>query len=378
LIVDGAVPVHFAISRAELLFRPTEITGEDDFMNRKIKIIGAASLIALSLISLLLYNLNSGNPYEWVLAAEYDKIYDFKDGKACVEKGDEKWMIHSDGALTEINLDIDYEYLKDTLKLVTIISDDQRLYGVKNLLEETILETKYEFLSVHLDEFLVAAEKSNGGPILIFDRSGALIKEIEIQRGSLFYGISGFVNGYSSFSEYLKAGFLNSNGEVVIEPQFSDVGDFINGYARAMKDTSDDISGTSMHRWGLIDEKGNVVIDFKYTYMGDYSDGLIAFSTKDRSRPIGFMDINENVIISPQYWTVDDFSNGIAIVAYSSFFNRFTDRPGWKTTLIDKNNNHLYTFKRIPGIVVYYMQDNFIYVFDIVSEKEGLIKNPLM
>ena len=351
-------------------------------MNRKIKIIGAAALIALSLIFLFLYNLNSGNPYEWILEAEYDVIYDFIDGKACVEKGDERWMIHSDGTLTEIDIDRDYDYLKNTITKTksSANANNKELYGVKNLLGETILEEKYEHISYSSNGSIVAIESKSELLFLFFDSEGVLVAEMDrrIDPDVMFAFVRPYSEDYAAFHEDFRCGFLNSSGEVVIEAQYVEVGDFKNGYAGVLKTVPTDTPGTSKYQWGLIDRSGNYIIDCEYTCLGDYSDGLIAFSD---DKDIGYMDINGDVVIQPQYANGSDFTDGIAYVIPKSFFNMpVTDlnQVGAPYYLIDKNNNRLYSFRKEKGFGFIDMQDNFIYVMSIPNEKIGLIKNPVL
>ncbi|MGI6657824.1 MAG: WG repeat-containing protein [Dethiobacteraceae bacterium] len=60
-----------------------------------------------------------------------------------------------------------------------------------------------------------------------------------------------------------KWGFLDKNGNFVIQPTYEDVYPFTEeGLARAKTDG----------KWGFIDTKGNVVIDFIYDYVYDFSD----------------------------------------------------------------------------------------------------------
>ena len=61
-----------------------------------------------------------------------------------------------------------------------------------------------------------------------------------------------------------KYGFIDKNGKVVIEPQFDNVEDFIEGFWKVEKDG----------KWGFIDKNGKVVIEPQYDYVRDFSEGL--------------------------------------------------------------------------------------------------------
>ena len=63
-------------------------------------------------------------------------------------------------------------------------------------------------------------------------------------------------------------GFVNDNGEIIIEPQFLDAQTFSNGFA-AVKNTLN---------WGYIDIDNNVVIDFQFSECTDFSSSGSAFA----------------------------------------------------------------------------------------------------
>ena len=345
---------------------------------------GIIFLAVVLLIFTLTGCFEAKNSYEWVLEAEYDKIYDFKDGKACVEKGEERWMIHSDGTLTEIDMDRDYDYLKYTItKTKSVGSDNQELYGIENLLGETILEKKYEYISYSSNESIVAIESESEPRFMFFNPEGILVAELDKRDDPkvMFAFVRPFSDGYAAFHENFRCGFLNNKGEVAIEAQYMEVGDFKNGYATVVKGVPTDVHGINEYRWGLIDPSGNYIIDCEYTYLGDYSDGLIAFSD---GGAVGYMTIDGDTIIQPQYANASNFTDGTAYVIPKSFLS-FIKMPVWDLNqvgapyyLIDKDNNRLWTFRKEKGFGFIDKQDNFIYVLSIPNEKIGLIKNPVL
>ena len=74
-----------------------------------------------------------------------------------------------------------------------------------------------------------------------------------------------FSQGHSAFQENGKWGFINTAGEVVVEPQYDECHDYHNGYA-AVK-----VNG----KWGYIDIKHNLVIAPEFQ---DVEDKVYAFS----------------------------------------------------------------------------------------------------
>jgi hypothetical protein len=72
--------------------------------------------------------------------------------------------------------------------------------------------------------------------------------------------------------------YVNTRGEIVINPQFTDAGLFYEGLAMA---------GIKKHdesKWGFIDEEGEYVIEPVYNSVTDFSEG-IAFVVADTMPP---------------------------------------------------------------------------------------------
>ena len=59
--------------------------------------------------------------------------------------------------------------------------------------------------------------------------------------------------------------------EIIIAPQYEDAKGFNDGYAAVKKDG----------KWGYIDEEGNVVVDFKYDWAGIFNDGVAVTATME-------------------------------------------------------------------------------------------------
>lgn len=120
-----------------------------------------------------------------------------------------------------------------------------------------------------------------------------------------------------------KVGYIDINGEYVIQPQFKRGKKFSEGYA-AVQDTD---SG----KWGFIDESGNYVIEPQYTEARSFFDGTALVSTDFASW--GMIDVQGNYIIEPVYEDVSYYKEGYALVTYTSESTgervyRFVDEAG--------------------------------------------------
>jgi len=87
-----------------------------------------------------------------------------------------------------------------------------------------------------------------------------------------------------------KAGFVDKKGNVVINPQFSNVGYFSEGLCAVRSDEG---------KWGYIDTKGNIVINPQFNEAGEFKDGLAVVEFDYKA---GLIDKDGKYIINPQYY----------------------------------------------------------------------------
>jgi hypothetical protein len=103
-----------------------------------------------------------------------------------------------------------------------------------------------------------------------------------------------FKNGLAAFSVINeegeeKWGFVNKEGRVVINPQFSSVSNFSDGKCSVRN---------SEGKWGFIDKDGKIIIGYQFDEAGAFKDGkCIVTSAKKK----GIIDKNGKYIINPQF-----------------------------------------------------------------------------
>jgi len=112
-------------------------------------------------------------------------------------------------------------------------------------------------------------------------------------------------------------------------------------------------------KWGYINSKGEVIIDFIYDYAGFFADGIAVVSLNGR---YGLIDLDANTIVKPQFDYIGNFSEGLAYIVQ---YDADTARHGF----IDKNGNVLYsdyfnnnTGDFHDGLAVFEKDLNFGYV----------------
>jgi len=109
-----------------------------------------------------------------------------------------------------------------------------------------------------------------------------------------------FVREGRSRTKY-KAGYINSQGEIVVPPVYQHAHPFYNGLASVML----------QDRWGVIDVSGEMVIPPKFGGALEFVEGLSRFGTGHKS---GAIDKKGNVVIPPRWGTMSYFSGGLACV----------------------------------------------------------------
>jgi len=129
-------------------------------------------------------------------------------------------------------------------------------------------------------------------------------------------------------------GYVDTTGRVVVEPIYSQAGDFSEGLAPVSKNATtgfnDDPSSEyewvpgKDDAWGFIDTNGRVVIPFKFVRVGRFSCGLARARQGDAW---GYIDRAGNFVVPPTYEDVYDFRDGIARVILDNKY-AFIDLTG--------------------------------------------------
>lgn len=149
--------------------------------------------------------------------------------------------------------------------------------------------------------------------------------------------ITDFCEGLASFKRENKWGVIDRNGNIVVEPKFDDVVKYCQGVAPYrigdkfglidkadnvitepiydyIADTCDEIGRVAQldGKWGWIDNKGQIIIDFSFDKARSFHEKLAAVSY---NLQWGYIDTNGQWKISPQYKNASDFSDGLAPVS---------------------------------------------------------------
>ncbi|MDR2964095.1 MAG: WG repeat-containing protein [Bacteroidales bacterium] len=121
-----------------------------------------------------------------------------------------------------------------------------------------------------------------------------------------------FSEGLAAIEQKGKWGFIDKTGKIVINPQFNRVSWFVNGKAAVYNGK----------QWGFIDNKGSYVINPQFDRAGDFNEG---FAVILQGKLYGYITKEGKIEINPQFDSAEDFSNSLACI-------RQGDRYGYINT----------------------------------------------
>lgn len=109
-----------------------------------------------------------------------------------------------------------------------------------------------------------------------------------------------------------KYGYMDSvERKVVIEPKFDYIGIFNEDIARVNIGNS----------WGFINKNGEIIIETKFQLVKDFHEGFAAFMVKKFGmKKWGYINKEGKIIVNPIYDEAGDFNNGIAKVISKKIF----------------------------------------------------------
>ena len=148
-----------------------------------------------------------------------------------------------------------------------------------------------------------------------------------------------------------KYGFINKKGEYIIQPKFSYLAEFSEGLA---------LFGTKDNKYGYINPEGKIVIDAKFNNASSFSDGAAVVQNTAKN---GYIDTKGNFILQPKYLYASSFSNGLACVV-------FTFLPE-TTGYINKQGETIIQLEKFPKDPITFAGTTFIEGLAFKRSKDG-------
>lgn len=128
-----------------------------------------------------------------------------------------------------------------------------------------------------------------------------------------------WVEEYNEDSKEVKRAFMNMDGEIITD-WFSNATNFNDTLARFEKDSF----------WGVINDKGQIILPNKYDYITDFSEDLAGFTNTEAGSfgKWGYINMKNEIMISQKFNHALSFKNGMAQVWNQDNLKGFINKQG--------------------------------------------------
>ena len=262
--------------------------------------------------------------YGAIALSKYNIVCTLKEKSGFTDKNGKEITNIKYGAFDQtgkIILEPKYETIKFNDKTGVVKINNK--YGIVNEKGEFILEPKFEYIDPFdgfINGIITAKLNNKWGAI---NEKGEFV--IEPKFDNLYFGLP-FIEGMGSFSINHKYGIIDKNGKIIIENNF----DYISDITKDLKQPKNDI----LFSVG-INEKSDTDIKEKNTTIPKVKIGIVDINGKIRLEPIfdkinitnddnlivildgkyGIMDIKGNTLIEKKYNDAKDLTKGVIILS---------------------------------------------------------------
>jgi len=127
-----------------------------------------------------------------------------------------------------------------------------------------------------------------------------------------------FSEGLAVISDGDLYGYINTRNQVVIPPRYTGAGEFANGYAAVC--TGDWQSGNML--WGFIDANGKEIVSLRFLYAESFSPEGRALVWIDQGEEVvkGFVNTGGEVFVADGFEICAGFSDGLALVRQDGLY----------------------------------------------------------
>jgi hypothetical protein len=232
--------------------------------------------------------------------------------------GGKKWgyINHKGNFVTPVKYEDAQDYQENGLAAIQTNGE----YGLINQFGQFIVHPQYSFINPFSEGRAVVMDEK--GFKVINERGKVLTKKAYSFIGNYQNGRAMF-SGTNEEGSYLY-GYLNKQGKEVIPLKFESATDFNEGKA---------VVKLPDGKYELIDQNGKTLQSFSSSFVGNYSEGLMAFQQENGGK-FGYMNEQGEVVIEPSFSGAQAFKNGSAVVN--------TDETFFRYGLIDKTGKYVY------------------------------------
>ncbi|MBB3123298.1 hypothetical protein FHS04_000795 [Mesoflavibacter sabulilitoris] len=278
----------------------------------------------------------------------FDKLNDFKNGYALVQTGNLKGFIDVDGNLIGKldviqTLDNGTDFQGKTVYL-------QRQFGfhkdaIRKFTGEFILNPSFSIQTVN-SFFIIKDFKNLSKPTFkIMNENGQIIFSVISKNGvqdpilPISNELIGIKNLDDKYSKYYAIKSLVSDFKS--DYNYKKFKKLKNGFIKAFRYSETE----GKNKWGFLNSKGEVAIDFMYSYEpSDFNENKAIVKNIDNL--FGYIDNDNKIILEPQFVEASKFVNGKAIVRLYNH-KKVNNITNYGYRLINEKGEILFDFKEL-------------------------------
>lgn len=288
-----------------------------------------------------------------VIDCQYDNVSNFSEGLAAVKKNDLYGFINKSG---NVVIDFKYSFASGFSEGLAVVGDGSK-YGYIDKSGNLVIDYKFNSARIFSEGLAVVG---NGNKYGYIDKTGKLVIDYKFDVAEYFIGdyavvmannykwnltnklgklifnsnltvyhadaeihgidvlVQCYNNGYTRVIKDNKFGYVNRNGELVIDYQYDHAGLFKKEVASVVKNG----------KHFLINRKGDIISANQYDLISEFFEGLASVRKGDWSNgKAGFIDEFGNLIIDYQFDYARDFLEGFAAVNKNKMFG-FINKSG--------------------------------------------------
>jgi len=304
-----------------------------------------------------------------VIDAQYDYVYNFSNNYAIVSDYGDSYVYSY--ALINKQGDVVTDWCQSIENYGTDMFKIQKdgLYSIFNNDIYQICDWTKTIINVDDNYFLTGDEQR----FRLFDISGNEIND-DVLFNETIKNAFVFDNDFATFSIYnpvdytTKYGVVNTKGEIILQPDYGYLGNVRNGMILFSDYTTDYAT-----KYGYINIKGETVIEPQFDYAYDFSENMAVvgiYDTETYETNYGYINLNGDLVVDYQFSSAESFSEGFAIVQKKFDYNVMM-------TYIDKNGKTFQSwyelvlpFKDKSAIALKY--DKFVLVDQTGKETDNI------
>lgn len=213
-----------------------------------------------------------------VIPIEYDDVHNCQEGVCVVEVGGWNAKCGIVDAKGNVVLAPCYHKMEDFNNGLAVVQDPQtKLYGFVNKKGKVIIPLSYEYAESFSDDLALVEVKSG--------KYGYINEKEEIVIPTIYDDAETFSEGLAIVEKANKEMVIDKKGELIYtlpKNQSFDDGAYHDGLIVVVKDRDGNWWSDDDQKYGYLDTKGEVVIDFIYDDAYDFEDGIADVVKNDR------------------------------------------------------------------------------------------------